>query len=188
MVMEVFLIITDMIEALLNCTCLSEVSVGLQVNFRELKFKVNRRASGSGGLSYYIVDIITGDLIYMDLMRNTLHIRFSSWLLLVVMLFVAVTGGHESAHAMQGQIATASDQASPLEISPAHHCPSVPLEQHSDHDGCDTCVSCSCHTPLTIQSFNLSYNPFLLKLNTFDQFKHIPEVYLSKFIPPQISA
>jgi hypothetical protein len=101
------------------------------------------------------------------------------------MLTVTITGVHESAHAMQSHVTAPSDQASPSEISASHQCPCAPLEQHEDYDCCDTCSNCSCHAPLTIQPLQLSYSPIILDLSTPDTFKHLPEVYLSKFIPPQ---
>jgi hypothetical protein len=103
------------------------------------------------------------------------------------MLTVAFSGVHESAHAMQSQV-TSSDEKDGLhsEIAATHQCPCTPLEQHKDFDGCDTCVNCLCHAPLIVQSFQLSYNPSSIPvLQASDPFKYLPEVYLSKFIPPQ---
>jgi len=108
--------------------------------------------------------------------------------MLLVMLTMTINGVHESAHAMQSQMTTASDQASHSEISAHNQCPCSPLEQHKDYDGCDTCVNCACHAPLTNQPIRISYNPSILALLVSDLFKFLPEVYLSKFIPPQIQA
>lgn len=119
-------------------------------------------------------------------MRKQIPLIFFSRLLLMVMLAVMGNGVHESAHGMQTHVTAASDQASPSEISASHQCPCAPLEQHNDYDGCDTCVNCTCHAPLTIQPFQLSYNPSILdNLYASDPFKHLPEVYLTRFIPPQ---
>jgi len=38
---------------------------------------------------------------------------------------------------------------------------------------------------LTIHPFQLSYNPSIIDFGTSEEFKHLPEVYLPKFIPPQ---
>jgi len=46
-------------------------------------------------------------------------------------------------------------------------------------------MNCACHASVTIQQFQLSYNPSILKLNLSEPFKYLPEVFLSKFIPPQ---
>jgi len=105
------------------------------------------------------------------------------------MFTVTIDGVLESAHAMQSHVIAAGDQASPSEISASHQCPCSPLEQHKDYDGCDTGVNCACHAPLTMQPIQLSYNPSILdNLYASDPFKHLPEVYLSKFIPPQNQA
>jgi hypothetical protein len=102
------------------------------------------------------------------------------------MLTVTINGVHISAHAMQSHVIDASIQASSAENSASHQCPCSPLEEHKDCDGCDTCINCACHAPLSIEQFQLSYNPIILDMSTSDPFKHLPEVFLSKFIPPHI--
>lgn len=106
----------------------------------------------------------------------------------MVMLTVTINGVHESAHAMQSYVAAANDQTSLSEIFATHQCPCSPLEQHKDYDGCDTCVNCACHATQTVQQFKFNYNPTILALQTSDPFKFLPEVFLSKFVPPQIQA
>jgi len=119
-------------------------------------------------------------------MLKQIPLHFFSRLLLLAMLTVMGNGVHESAHAMHTHVTAARESASQPEISESHQCPCAPLEQHKDYDGCDTCVNCSCHAPLTIQPFQLSYNPSIMdNLYASDPFKHLPEVYLTKFIPPQ---
>jgi hypothetical protein len=103
----------------------------------------------------------------------------------MVMLTAMLVGMHESAHAMQSHVTAASDQASSSENSASHQCPCPPLEGHKDCDDCDTCINCACNATLTIEQFQLSYNPIIIDLSTSDPFKHLPEVYLSKFIPPE---
>ena len=120
-------------------------------------------------------------------MRNFIHLKFFYWVLIVVMLTVTADGVRGNAYAMESHVA-AGDEASYTETSASHQCPCSPVEQHNDYDGCETCVNCACHAPLTIQPFKLSYNPSILDLQTFDPFKFLPEVYLSKFIPPQKQA
>ena len=121
-------------------------------------------------------------------MRKIIPLKFFSRLLLIVMLTVTINGVHESAHAMQSLVAAGDDQGSHSEVSVPHQCPCTPLEQHKDYDGCDTCSNCSCHAPLTVQTIHLSYNPSIQILQISDPFRFLPEVYLSKFIPPQIQA
>ncbi|MBK5274924.1 MAG: hypothetical protein JJE30_07720 [Desulfuromonadales bacterium] len=122
-------------------------------------------------------------------MRKLIPLQFFSKLLLVVMLTVTINGVHESAHAMQYNMAATADQDLHSELSVPHQCPCTPLEQHKDYDGCDNCINCTCHAPLTVQQFELSYNPSsILALQISNPFKFLPEVYLSKFIPPQNQA
>ncbi|HZV80704.1 MAG TPA: hypothetical protein VFF53_00895 [Geobacteraceae bacterium] len=121
-------------------------------------------------------------------MRNHVHLKFLSWLLLAVMLIAAVHGVHENAHAMEIHAAESGCTASSAEHSSPHECPCTPLEQHKDYDGCDSCVNCVCHASLSMHQFSLSYSPLVLELKPFEPFRYIPEVYLSRFTPPQNQA
>jgi hypothetical protein len=118
-------------------------------------------------------------------MRQYMPLQYISRLLLLVMLSVAVNGAHGSAHAAQRHFSAAGEQAPGARAEADHHCPCSPLEEHNDYDGCDTCINCVCHAPLTVQQFKLGYDPIVLSIRSADPFKHLPEVFLSKFIPPQ---
>lgn len=113
-------------------------------------------------------------------MRKFIHLKFFSSVLLLVMLSVTINGAHESAHAMQSPASSASSAPAPDDT------PCTPFEHHQDYDGCDSCVNCACHASMPVLSFNLGYNPVISALSTSDPFKYLPEVYLSKFVPPQI--
>jgi hypothetical protein len=122
-------------------------------------------------------------------MRKLIPLKFFSQLLLMLILIITVNGVHESAHAMQSHVTAVIDRASPSDFSASHQCPCSPLEQHKDSDGCDTCVNCTCHAPLTIQPFQISYNPSVLNiLFASAPFNFFPEVYLSLFVPPDSTA
>ncbi len=122
-------------------------------------------------------------------MRKLIPLKFFSRLLLMVVLTVTINGVHESAHAMQSHVTAASDQELASEISASQQCPCVPLGQHKDYDGCNTCINCTCHAPLTIQPFQLSYNPSVLDdLYASAPFNFLPKVYLSLFVPPDSAA
>jgi hypothetical protein len=121
-------------------------------------------------------------------MRKLIPLKFVSKILLVIMLIVAVNGVHESAHAMQGHVKISNDHASLSQVSAPHQCPCAPLEPHKDSDGCDTCINCACHAPLPVQEFKLDHNSIILSLRASEPFTYLPEVFLSKFIPPQIQA
>lgn len=118
-------------------------------------------------------------------MRKYIHLKFFAGFLILILLVVTINGEHNNVHAMQSHVTAASERALHPEISVSHQCPCAPLEHHEDYDCCDTCLNCACHAPLTTQPFQISYNPSISDLSTSDIFKHLPEVYLSKFIPPQ---
>lgn len=118
-------------------------------------------------------------------MRKFIHLKFISSFLLLVMVSVTINGAHESAHAMQSPVNSAN---SSLETQSPHDAPCTPFEHHQDYDGCDSCVNCACHASMPVLSFKLGYDPVISELSTSDLFKYLPEVYLSKFVPPQIQA
>ncbi|MBI5485166.1 MAG: hypothetical protein HY888_11985 [Deltaproteobacteria bacterium] len=118
-------------------------------------------------------------------MRKFIPIQFFARLLLVVMLTVTVNGVHESVHAMQSDVSASSYQVSDVEVFASHQCPCSPLEQHKEYDGCNSCINCACHAPLIVQQFKIDFNPLVLDLQTSDPFRFLPEVFLTKFIPPQ---
>lgn len=119
-------------------------------------------------------------------MRKLIPLKFVSQLLLVIMTIVAVHGVHESAHAMQYSVSSSNDSAiTHAELSAPHQCPCTPPVQHNDYDGCDTCVNCACHAPLSVQQLVINYDPIVVSLHFSDPYQHLPEVFLSKFIPPQ---
>lgn len=121
-------------------------------------------------------------------MRTLIPLKFFSLLLLVVMVTVTISGAYGNAHALQSHVAATGAQDVPSDLSAPHQCPCTPFEQHKDYDGCDTCVNCTCHASLVVQPFQLDYRPFELDLRPSDPFRFLPEVYLSKFIPPQKQA
>lgn len=144
-----------------------------------------RMATSGQTLNRFLTVRVESDNIE-KIMNKYIPRHFLSRLLLMVMLTVMGNGLHEGAHAMHTPVTATGDSLSQSEISGSQQCPCTPLEQHNDCDGCDKCVNCTCHAPLTIQPFQIIYNPSILdNLYASDPFKHLPEVYLPKFIPPQ---
>ena len=117
-------------------------------------------------------------------MKKLSPLKYLSMLLLLIMLLTSANGVHDTVHAMQSQLSTAGEQTS-FATDSIHSCPCDPGEQHEDCDGCDSCINCSCHAPLTVQPFQLRYTPLIITLSSTDPFKHLPEVFIPKFIPPQ---
>jgi len=120
-----------------------------------------------------------------DFMRIFIPLKFVASVLLVLMLTMAIHVTHESAHAMQSHVIAANDHKSPSKIPTSYQSPCSPLEQNEDYGCCDICINCACHASLVLQEFQLGYSPIILDLSAYDPFKHHPEVYLPKFIPPQ---
>lgn len=120
-------------------------------------------------------------------MRQLPPMKIFSLLLLVVMLTAVLDGAFRSARAAQVSPAAATLQVLEDGGNPPHGCPCPPTN-HNDCDDCDDCADCICNCFLTSQLFSLSYKPFLQDLHSHTPFSFLPEVYLSRFIPPQNQA
>ena len=67
-----------------------------------------------------------------------------------------------------------------------HQCPTCPVDEHSTPDHCDSSCHCPCHAPLMLQPVEVACSRQITLLLFSEPFKALPEVYLSKFIPPHI--
>ncbi len=118
-------------------------------------------------------------------MRMYLPVTFISWLLLAVMLTATLHGVHENALAMQDHASGSGCTASSGDHAAHHHSHDPSPEHDGDHGCCDSCVNCVCHASLAMHQFTLSYSPLVTALTPFEPYRHLPEVFLSKFIPPE---
>jgi hypothetical protein len=64
-------------------------------------------------------------------------------------------------------------------------CPSCPANDHSAPHDCDSSCDCFCHAQLTEQPVQVVRSLQFFSIVFFEPFKVLPEVFLSKFIPPQ---
>jgi hypothetical protein len=115
-------------------------------------------------------------------MRKYLHLKFFSCALLVAIMAMNIVCLHEGECSVQ-ESTIASDSTHAPKGSPVS-----PSGEHRDYDGCDTCINCACHAPLSSQPLRLCYNPLVSALALSDPYNSLPEVYLPKFIPPQNNA
>jgi hypothetical protein len=67
-------------------------------------------------------------------------------------------------------------------------CPSCPIDENTVTDHCDSSCYCACHAPLPGQTLRTAYSQLITFLVFAEPFKAVPEVFLPKFIPPQIQA
>lgn len=111
--------------------------------------------------------------------------KFYSWLVLVVLLAAMTHAVCDNAHAALGESSVTGKHAAQSEIFASDQCPCCPTEHQADHDVCDSCINCICHATSITQPFQLTYSPFFLDLQSYNPHRQLPEVYLSKFIPPQ---
>lgn len=117
---------------------------------------------------------------------GTLTTVMAALIILLAMVTGTVHGAFGSAHPHPCDPALSSPTAVTfIDVLSPHHCP-CPSDTHDDGDGCDNCMSCGCHAPLTMQPFRLNLAHLSSSdLVPLDSRTHLPEVYLSKFIPPQ---
>ena len=88
-------------------------------------------------------------------------------------------GAHETAVSMHGHDAQQVHDS---------NCPDNPSRSHpsDDHVCVDDC-GCPCHAPLLSSAITLSYAHTFTYLFHAELTRHIPEVYLSLFVPPDSS-
>ncbi|QEM68863.1 hypothetical protein FO488_12320 [Geobacter sp. FeAm09] len=119
-------------------------------------------------------------------MRKLIPLKFVSGLLLLVMMIVTVQGVHESAHAMQGSITSLNGSVmNQADLASSDQNPCGQSSEHQDYDACDACINCECHAPLTASQLAPHYSPMISSLRFSGPYQYLPEVFLSKFIPPQ---
>ena len=124
-------------------------------------------------------------------MRHSFSHKFVTYLLLIVILTLSTAGFCQDACAdeiaVDKSIKSANSVASFFAAEKTGPC--CPCNQKSDNDNrCDSCRYCSCHAPLISQPVQVEYTPQLISIITSEPFTNLPEVYLSKFIPPHILA
>jgi hypothetical protein len=66
-------------------------------------------------------------------------------------------------------------------------CAPSPADSSRDHFCADDC-GCPCHAPLRSTLLTLTYSGSSTYLDNADLIRHIPEVYLSLFVPPDSAA
>jgi hypothetical protein len=113
-------------------------------------------------------------------MRTTCLRKFTSLLLVVMILAASVHGFCQESHAMEQSPVLSADTG-----WDAGQSPSCPGEDHSDADHDAASCFCSCHLPMIVLPLDIQPSPIVGTLSFFDRFTALPEIYLPKFIPPQ---
>lgn len=107
--------------------------------------------------------------------------------MLVVLTVVTLASFARNGCAFQ-QASTFTKAHSVLAAQLDADCPECPLDQHSDSGHCGSACYCACHAPLMAQPVQLVCARLLTPLLFHESVKYPPEVYLSKFVPPEILA
>ncbi|MBU5637336.1 hypothetical protein KOM00_11395 [Geomonas sp. Red69] len=121
-------------------------------------------------------------------MRKFFPVKFFSSLLLAVVFCTSLSGACDTAHALERCGTVADCVQADSHVAGDCDTPDCPLQGEAGHDDCDFCCDCACHVSLSVSPFSLDYNPVFAALQSFDRFTFIPEVFLSKFVPPQLRA
>ena len=113
-------------------------------------------------------------------MGRTLPSKSIALILLLVMVSIALGGvvcRGADPHAHQGVKVSAVDFHGDA--------PCCPDTGHSDGDHCQSCLSCPCHAPLAGDTIQFNHSPSFRLLSFVEHHTAPPDVYLSKFVPPQ---
>lgn len=119
-------------------------------------------------------------------MNRQLFRKYISFLTAIVILSIAVNGFCRSSDNVEFTDAVKSVQNVTYLSAINKQLPLSPGNKSTQPDHCSSTCYCSCHAPLTLQPVRLCYSPQIDSLLFYETFQAIPEVYLSKFIPPQI--
>ena len=110
--------------------------------------------------------------------------KFVSLLLLLAMVAVAIHGALDRAHTAPESASTILKPAlSKSVLSTPHSTPCAPSGHHTDADGCDSCVNCSCHAPLLSQQPLLSYAPLVSPLSFSIPYQYLPKYFQQSSSP-----
>jgi hypothetical protein len=115
----------------------------------------------------------------------TFFFRFL-FLILLTASSINVEVGH--AHAMPSTFSSANSSESFAVVS-AMHGDQKTSHKHHEHSGdCHACSTCTCQVLLPVQTIKLDYNPVITSFCLFNPIVTLPEVTLSRFIPPRNAA
>jgi hypothetical protein len=109
----------------------------------------------------------------------------------LLLLFVTITGVSFGENGdCAGELPDAHQMALPYLVNNLtqiqdNNRPSLPFPSDSADDHCCTCdCDCPCQAPLAPAPIVFCYSPTFTSLFHVDIIRHIPEVYLSLFVPP----
>ena len=114
----------------------------------------------------------------------TLFSRF----LLLILLTASINGGFSGVHAMQTTVVPEQNRESFATLSAMHTSKKTAHEHHNHSGECYTCSNCLCQVILSVQSIRLDYNPVITSFCSFKPITNLPEIILSRFIPPRTLA
>lgn len=115
--------------------------------------------------------------------------KLTSLLLVVIILAATTLCLCRETHATgQPESAAASCAAAADHCPVCPACPACPDKGGSDADHDAASCFCPCHLPLIVQPVRICPAPLISRLFFFEPLTVFPEVYLPKFIPPQITA
>jgi hypothetical protein len=104
---------------------------------------------------------------------------------LLILLTASINGKFGHAQVVQTSRSSAQNRESFATVS-AMHADKKTAHEHHKHSGeCYTCCNCLCHVILSVQSIKLDYNPVIMSFCSFKPITNLPEIILSRFIPPR---
>lgn len=119
-------------------------------------------------------------------MKTALFLKSVSLLMIAMVFTVSVTGFCHDAGAADHDAGTRQKVNSCT--TDEKGCPSCPVDEHSVPGHCDSSCHCSCFAPLKAETVQVGCSPPASRLTFYEPYQSFPEVYPSRFIPPQILA
>ncbi len=115
-------------------------------------------------------------------------VTFLSRFLLLILLTSLINGRFSSVNMMQNTVSPVKNGES-FAIVSAMNSGKTTAHEHQKHTGeCHACCNCFCQVILPVQSITLVSNPVIMSFCSFSPVANLPEVILSRFIPPRTLA
>ena len=115
-------------------------------------------------------------------------ITFFSLFFLLILLTASINGEFSGVKSTHTSISSAQNGEAFAAVSAMHTDHKTAHERHKHSAECYTCCNCLCHVILSVQSIRLDYNPVITSFCSFKPITNLPEIILSRFIPPRTLA
>lgn len=144
---------------------------------------VSKNLTSNSRVRYLYTRCLDKNLKRIKIMGVPLRKAISAFLA-IVLVSISVLGFYRSCEASERSASSPCFQEGKYADSLKACCPDCPVDERSPHH-CEFCCDGACHAPLTVRPIDVAFVLDVAPLKFFEKFELPPEVYPSKFIPPE---